>query len=142
MKKIILFFMVMLLAFSFVACESKDKLDNDTNNTEITNRNSDEETKTTTKVKLLGDIAPKPSKKYDIINTSEDNIYLVVKNANEDDFRDYVESCQDYGFDGYIKSATTPTLYFREYNEEDYYLEVNFYEDDGKFSVYIKAPNN
>ena len=37
-----------------------------------------------TKIKLLGDIIPRPSVDYDVINSSDDSVYLEVKNATEE----------------------------------------------------------
>ncbi len=132
-KKIVALLSICCLFFSIVACE-KDKPNS-------TNSSSNGTNSSITKEKLLGDIIPEPSIDYDIINASEESVYLEVSNASENDFRNYVESCKPYGFDGYIKSATMPDLYFMEYNDENYYLEVRFEEEEQEFSVYIRCPN-
>ena len=128
------------IAFSFSAC-SEDNTDNTTNSSyEQTGGNGS--SSFAPKIKLLGDIIPAPTMEYDIINGSDESVYLEVENATESDFRAYVETCKPYGFDGYIKSATSPDLYYMEYNNENYYLEVFFYEENQKFSVYIRIPKN
>ena len=128
------------IAINFSAC-NKDNIDNSTNSSyEQTDGN--DSSSSTTKIKLLGDIIPAPTMKYDIINGSDESVYLEVENVTESDFRAYVETCKPYGFDGYIKSATSPDLYYMEYNSENYYLEVFFYEENQKFSVYVRTPKN
>lgn len=93
------------------------------------------------KTKLLGNIIPAPKMKYDVINGSDESVYLKVNNATESDFRAYVASCEPYGFDGYIKSANFPDYYFMEYNEDNYFLEIRYYEEEQYFSVYVRVPS-
>ena len=127
MKKFIILLLAVLMMVSVVACREGDASNSGNNSSN--------------KVKLLGDIIPKPDMDYDVINGSDESVYLEVKNATERDFRDYVESCESYGFDGYIKSATFPDLYFMEYNDDNYFLEVRFMEDEQEFSVYVRIPS-
>ena len=78
---------------------------------------------------------------YDI-KASSSYIIAQVHNITEDDFLEYVNSCRDYGFDGTVESATSPTLYYMEYNSEGYYLEVFYYESEEYFSIYISPPKS
>ncbi len=137
--EIISILLLCCMAFSFTACGN----DNDNNSSNSSNGQGDNSNNHSSdkKVKLLGDIIPEPSMSYDIINGSDESVYLEVENATESDFRAYVESCEPYGFEGYIQSATVPDLYFREYNAENYFLEIRFNEDEQNFSVYISTPS-
>ena len=134
MKKAITLFVLLMLCFCAFSCtqENNGELDNENNNGIIS----------TDKIKLLGDIIPRPALKYDVINSSDESVYLEVKNATETDFRNYVDSCRSYGFDGEIMSAEFPDYYYREYNGENYFLEVRFMEKDQEFSIYIRKPTN
>ena len=131
MKKLITLLLTLLLCFTVVGCANENNSNDPSLNTQTNN---------STKIKLLGDIIPRPSIDYDVINSSDDSVYLEVKNATEEDFREYVDSCRSYGFDGEIMSATMPDLYYREYNTDDYFLEVRFMEDEQEFSIYICTP--
>ena len=122
MKKFILIILSMLCVLTLIGCGNVEGAGSQTK-------------------KLLGDIAPKPIKKYEVISTFDDSIYLVVRSASEEDFEAYVESCYEYGFDGYIKTATSPDKYFMEYNDDGYYLEIMYYKDQAHFSIYIRKPN-
>ena len=131
MKKLIPLLLTLLFCFTIVGCANKNNSNDPSSNTETNN---------STKIKLLGDIIPRPSVDYNVINSSDDSVYLEVKNATEEDFREYVDSCRSYGFDGEIMSATMPDLYYREYNTDNYFLEVRFMEDEQEFSIYIRTP--
>ena len=122
MKKVLSLTLVLLICFFMTACSQGS--------------NEEKSTPAST-IKLLGEVIPKPSMDYDVINSSKESIYLTVSNASENDFRSYVDSCKTYGFDGEIKSATVPDLYFREYNSENYFLEIRFTEADQEFSIYV-----
>ncbi len=135
--KIVAVLLLCCIAFSFTACGD----DNNSSNSSSEETNNSNNSSSNKKVKLLGDIIPEPSMSYDIINGSDESVYLEVENATESDFRAYVESCEPYGFEGYIQSATVPDLYFREYNAENYFLEIRFNEDEQNFSVYIRTPS-
>ena len=123
MKKFIYLLLTLVFSLAIVGCSNSNK-----NNSSATN--------------LLGNIIPRPSIDYDIINSSNDSVYLEVKNATEEDFRNYIDSCRSYGFDGEIMSATMPDLYYREYNDDNYFLEVRFMEEEQEFSIYVSAPEN
>ena len=131
MKKLITLLLTLLLFFATVGCANENNSNDPSSNTQINN---------STKIKLLGNIIPRPSVDYDVINSSDDSVYLEVKNATEEDFREYIDSCRSYGFDGEIMSATMPDLYYREYNADNYFLEVRFMEDEQEFSIYIRTP--
>ena len=133
MKKTIFLILALLVATSFTACSSG----NPNNNSNPTPTHS---SSSSSKIKLLGDIIPLPKMNYDVINASDEYVYLEVENASENDFRSYVESCKPYGFDGYILSATVPEFYFREYNSDGYFIEVRF-ENQG-FSVFVEKREN
>ena len=131
MKTLGLLIITILFCFSLFGCEQSTK----------SNQESVPETKASSKIKLLGNIIPRPSMKYDVIISSDESVSLEVNNATEDDFRAYVDTCRPYGFDGEIKSATSPDLYYSEYNEDEYFLQIFFYEEEQKFSVYIRIPS-
>ena len=131
MKKLISLLLTLLIFFSIVGCANENNSNDPTSNSQ---------TNSSTKIKLLGNIIPRPSIDYEVINSSDDSVYLEVKNATEEDFRQYVDSCRVYGFDGEIMSATMPDLYYREYNADNYFLEVRFMEDEQEFSIYIRTP--
>ena len=126
MKKLTIFLLALLLCFSAVGCAST----------------TDSLTNVGASTSLLGNKIPRPSMAYDVITSSKDSVYLEVKNATEQDFRQYVDSCRAYGFDGEIMSATVPDLYYREYNADNYFLEVRYMKAEQEFSVYICAPKN
>ena len=124
---------------TYVTTESPEHI---TSEEDITEPENSEKTEVTSEqsVKLLGDIIPEPAMQFDIINGSSEYVYLEVKNATEDDFRSYVESCKPYGFDGYIKSAESPDFYFKENNADGYLVEVRYEKDDQKYTVYVSPP--
>ncbi|MBQ7923925.1 MAG: hypothetical protein IJ329_01310 [Clostridia bacterium] len=141
MKKRLATKLMALLSFcciplSLMACDDSTKNNSNGSSSNSTSNSNSSSTK------LLGDIIPEPKMDYDIRHADNEWVSLEVENADESDFRSYVDSCRPYGFDGYIQSATSPDLYYMEYNEEDYYLEVFFYEDEQSFSVYVRVPNN
>ncbi len=148
MKKIVALILILLMSMCFFACtKSEDDLsdinnvtNNSINDNTISSKNDSPSTNNN-KIKLLGNIIPRPTLDYDVINSSYESVYLTVENASEDDFRAYVNSCRSYGFDGEIKSATVPDLYYREYNDENYFLEVRFMEEEQEFSVFVQTPN-
>ncbi len=91
--------------------------------------------------KGAGSYIPEPNFEYELKAWSS-YLCVEVQNITEEDFYNYVELCLESGFDGEVDSAISPSLYLMAYNEENCYLEIFYYEDSQRFTIYITPPKS
>lgn len=85
--------------------------------------------------KGVGKIVPEPDVEYSL-NASDSYISAEVENSNYEYFEKYVNECIKAGFKGSINSAEVPDYYFMSENENGDTVNVYFYKDDARCSIY------
>lgn len=88
---------------------------------------------------VLGDLLPLPESNLgkNLINT-EDYLYIDIINVSVDDYKEYVNSCRENGFDLKVDEYD---FWFDAQNEDGYELSLYYYESDEELSIDLTAPD-
>ena len=86
---------------------------------------------------VLKDRLPKPDgTKGRIITNSDNGLYVYIE-GNEDDFREYIQKCKEYG---YTIDQDNSTNSYEAKNTDDYSIDIHYYEHRGEYSINLDEP--
>lgn len=86
---------------------------------------------------ILKDYLPEPDEtKGRIVTNDDDGLYIYIK-ADEDDFRDYVNKCKEFG---YTIDAENNTNSYKAKNKDDYEIKIYYYEYRGEYQIDLDKP--
>lgn len=87
---------------------------------------------------LLGDCVPKPSQnEYTVNYNTEDRLEIYINKVSKKQFYKYISACKDAGYNVEIKERT---LDFDAYNEEGYFLELDYLKTTKRLKLELNAP--
>lgn len=87
---------------------------------------------------FLGDEIPQPkSKKIEIHENTEKDLWIDVYDINEGDYYEYIIACKEMG---YLIEAEETSMDYDAYNEEKYYLNLGYSKYNKKLSISVDAP--
>lgn len=89
----------------------------------------------------LAKSVPKPTLENGEINNNNDTMFdFYLYKASFDDYGSYVNACKEYGYNDVDKESDAN---YQAYNDEfNRHVDVEYYEDDRKIYVVIRAPEN
>lgn len=86
---------------------------------------------------LLADVIPKPKSHLgEILANSEEYLSLYVYKTSAEDYREYVDACEEKGF---TVEAEQSDLSYYAYNADGYKLSLYYDENDSKMSISVDA---
>lgn len=87
---------------------------------------------------ILGEQLPEPaSNKGRIVVDSEDSLSVSVEKITKDDYKDYVEACEEFG---YTVESKKDENSFKAFNEEGYSLDLWYMESSEELNISLDAP--
>lgn len=87
---------------------------------------------------FLKDKIPEPdSKKIEIHDNSDVELWIDIHNFPEETYYNYVTSCKKYG---YVNEAHNDSRSYEAYDDEGYKLDLSYYRSGGELSLKLEAP--
>ncbi len=81
---------------------------------------------------------PIPSITYGkILQNDDDGFEIELYKATQEDFNNYVNACEVQGF---AMDETVSDILFQSYNNEEFYLDIYFYEKKNKINISLEPP--
>jgi len=87
---------------------------------------------------FLGEYLPEPKMTVDeVVIDEEESLYLELCEVTKKDYREYVSTCKEYGFNVDGENSEDS---FSAFNEDGYKLYLSFWENEEKLDIQLDAP--
>lgn len=88
---------------------------------------------------FLKDSIPEPvSKKLDIHENTDDELWVDIHNTSEADYYKFVSECKEMG---YTIEAEESSRHYKAYTESGYCIEISYYSSHNELSLEVEKPS-